>query len=245
MKKSLVVLLLVFIISCGKRINNKLETIVCKDTLLVDDGINHEICKTFIGEQIISIYTYKDSLKYGPFKKYYSNGNLREKGEYLRGKKIGFHKVYDNMGKLLQDRQYIIYQNEEYLNFLINYDSLGIVDTANSRFYQKSIKPEFGMLGDSVNVRIKYFTPKSKYTYALIGETNIYFRFKDGVKPQKIEFDTNNEIRFRYPCSSVGNNVVTGIIYDSIPSKFTNDDRPRFKIMGIWIPFEVKEGKKN
>jgi hypothetical protein len=130
--------------------------------------------------KIEMIMKYKDSLPDGRYEYYYPNGQMAEKGRYLRGKAVGEFYKYDSTGVLtvLQQRK-LIYEEKPYMNWdptldsidtenkisavntLVSFNKDGSIDGTRSFFFQYSGTDTIS-LGDSLSLEIYLAIPYFK-----------------------------------------------------------------------------------
>ena len=146
------------------------------DTIYYDNGTIKEII------------TYKDSLRDGPYRQYYSNGQIEIIGQYLYGKETGRFLYYDSLENL-QAEYYLklVYEDAPHkywdetldsidtknkvvvINCQVFYNLDGSIDSTNSYLFQYW-GTDVISLGDSLTLGVYLAIPhfkkeKSEYIY--------------------------------------------------------------------------------
>lgn len=94
---------LVSLTSLSQVVEKKTE--VAEKKLKVIYGAEEETIPANEHGNIILIANYDNGLVTGSFQKFHENGNLMEEGEYIKMKKVGVWKYYDENGILLKTEQ--------------------------------------------------------------------------------------------------------------------------------------------
>lgn len=167
--KLLILFLIIFIMSCNKRQENKIDNL--KEFGVILNLKNYDIKKTKINDSIIIIEgknnTYNTSGKYNIFRK----------------QKTGWWRFNKNEDKVL-DIEYVSYDGNEMRNQVIFYKK-GEIDTTSSKFYTLNVVRN--MKGNLVFHSFNIYTPQieTKMTKTLFDY--IYYRNNEVLKENAIE----------------------------------------------------------
>ena len=140
--KLLILFLVVFIISCNKRQENKIDNL--KEFEVVLNLKNYDIKKTKINDSIIIIEGKNNT--YNTFGKY----------NIFRKQKTGWWRFNKNGDKVL-DIEYVSYDGNEMRNQVIFYKK-GEIDTTSSKFYTLNVVRN--MKGNLVSHSFDIYTPQ-------------------------------------------------------------------------------------
>ena len=103
-----------------KYYNNELNSHVIK---YYKNGIKHEV------------FSYRNGMAHGVYKEYYKNGVIKKEGYFDKGKASGDFYYYDKRGRLNEIREYVILEDESYLNQIKYFDIEGYI-IGGSEFYE-------------------------------------------------------------------------------------------------------------
>ena len=200
--KNIVVLLLISIAACKSQTDDK-----SKDNSLIfdryyEDLNNKEKTKLAIKRKE------NDTIKI-----FNKNGTLKQKGLLQDTIQIGWWKYFNSAGKLIEKKEFVYRNNENYINQKIVYKDNKEIDTTKSLFFTIHLADTLSVgknLG-SINLKTynKYYD--SRYTYIIVEN-----EYEDGVIKNDTFGSRNQEIVQFGVYANPGVNTVKGVIYEEI-----------------------------
>lgn len=102
------------------------------------------------------------------FCKVFKDNRLFLSGYLYKGIKIDIWEVFDSKGKLFKKQQYISLCSEQYLNQFWEFNEQNEIVNNKSNFFDIDFEKKKHEIGDSVNVKIKYYPILGKNSKNLI-----------------------------------------------------------------------------
>jgi antitoxin component YwqK of YwqJK toxin-antitoxin module len=143
---------------------------------------------------------------------HYKNGNIKSKGNLIDNKKIGLWYMYYPNGNLNKEYEYIVIDNQEYVNQIKVYNMKGEIEESESSFFE-IILPKNIQIGKNA-INLKYYSPKSenseRHLYVIVDN-----EYEKGVVKKDTFFIKDNEKnRFGIYVYKPGKLKVMGVILD-------------------------------
>ena len=141
---------------------------VCFDTINKELGFN-SMCISYDSDSTLFARSFLiDTILHGPDIRYYSNGNVKFQGYYIKGKKMGLFAYFDKNEKVIESFDYL----GDHLNQYGVYNK-GLIDTLKSNFRSLELSSDTISIGDSVNLKITLHHKMYKDSFFLhIGKLN-------------------------------------------------------------------------
>lgn len=171
MKKIYLILILFLMFSCGKNVKKYpySEEIYTKDNKkVIVTYLNDSISKvtTYFKNGNISEFEYLDrrtNNKKGEYISYYSNGRIKEKGNYTNNVADGIWYCYSETGCLKEKREDIYYNGNRLVNLYIHYNEDMSIDTTKLNVYFTIVAFQDTIYkGEPYLLNIKLNVPKFK-----------------------------------------------------------------------------------
>ena len=234
MKKIAVVFaLMILLVSCSQKPNEKGEYIVkpnknsqevrikYKPDGSIDyiqqykDGKPDGLYMNFQKNQNLDNLTYlKEGKNDGTGLAFHKNGFLNNFGRYIDGEKSGWFYVFNRNGELTGRREYLLMQGKSYLNQWIEYDRNGLPDKMNSSYLNVKAGKDTIKNGDefqlSVVLEASFF---KQYMLLIVGPFNENFQLAANSSCDTIK-SNNYSALYKTKNYKKGKNVIRGMVQE-------------------------------
>ena len=248
MKKIAVVFaLMILLVSCSQKPNEKGEYIVkpnknsqevrikYKPDGSIDyiqqykDGKPDGLYMNFQKNQNLDNLTYlKEGKNDGTGLAFHKNGFLNNFGCYIDGEKTGWFFVFNREGILTGKREYVIVDGKSYMNQWVEYEPDGSADRINSSYLSLKAKKDTIKSGEdfqmNVTLEASYF---KQYMLMIIGPFDEKFNLPKDAKCDTIK-SVNYSATYTTKTYKRGKNLVRGMVQE-IKLKDDSDDKYNYR----------------
>jgi hypothetical protein len=145
---------------------------------------------------------------------YYQNGKVKSIGKFHKGKAIGSHSFYSELGNLNVKRNYVIVDTVSHLNEVVYYDEHGEVLNERSNYFTLHSLKDTIDLGEEYRIKIKLDAPYFREKMLVfVGDFDSLFNHQDSL-PVRVFTGGNFTVEYKFIPEKKGNGVLRGIISD-------------------------------
>lgn len=209
-------------------INSYYEDGTLKESIMYKNGLKDGFSITYYSTGAIkSVMNWRSNIRHGGFSKYDENGFIKETGNYYKDKLVGYVNNYYK-GKLYHSRQYLLINDEEYVNQYVNYNSEGGISGNISNFYSLFDNKDTIKVNEKHELIIKLNSPIfQEGMYVVLGdyETKDFF---SKIPTLEKHYSNNFKTKLSLKFSTSGEKVIKGAIINYSNKDSLKQNRVQF-----------------
>jgi hypothetical protein len=199
-------------------IMNKITFLVLLLSFSCSKKKGEKVMEYFENGNLKAEYVIEDSLKNGYAKTYFGNGVVYYEGEYQNDKRLGWHVLYYESGKIRQKYYYVIEGGKENAIRRLYFNQQG-KQTSEITFARKRLeiaKLNDGELsvGDTLNLRVKILNSKYSEVEGMMGHFDANLNTTAEIDDPVFLRGRNHQVLFRIVMTEVGAVEITGLVRD-------------------------------